>query len=132
MGMARPRKPGTAEEEKDRPRLRLTGDRMVGFAPLSVVLTGQLTGVNPQDANFCHAAVTWTRIDPGQTEEEGSRVRENPACLHPKEQISVPSSFTKGYTLYNPGSYLFRLTIEGKDGKRIVSGYTKIEVLRVE
>src|SRR6266446_4961275 len=131
MGEARPRKHGPAEDEKDRPRLRLTADRMVGFTPLSIVLTGQLTGVNPQDGNFCHAAVTWTRIDPGQTEEEGSRVREKPACLHPHEEIVVPTSFTKDYTLYAPGSYLFRLAVEGKDGKRIFSGYAKVEVLRI-
>ncbi|HKN46770.1 MAG TPA: hypothetical protein VJ144_02260 [Candidatus Polarisedimenticolia bacterium] len=128
---ARSHKETTPDGEKERPRLRLTSDRTVGFTPLDIVLTGRLTGVGPRDANFCHAAVTWTRIDPGQTEEEGSKVRENPACLHPKEQVSVPTSFTKEYMLYTPGAYLFRLMVEGKDGTRIVSGYAKVDVLQV-
>lgn len=131
-GLARPRKSNAGEEEKGRPRLRLSVDRAVGFAPIKVVLTGELVGVDPQDANFCHAAVTWTRVDPGQTLEEGTRVRESAACLHPKEQIFVPTSFTKEYTLYAPGSYLFRLAVEGKDGKRLTSGYAKVEALRSE
>ena len=53
--------------------LRLVSDQSVGFAPVTAVLTGQLTGVDPGDANFCHAAVTWIRIDPGLTEAEGIR-----------------------------------------------------------
>jgi len=129
---ARQHKETTTEGGKDRPRLRLTSDRAVGFTPLDIVLTGRLTGVDPRDANFCHAAVTWTRIDPGQTEDEGSKVRENPACLHPKEQVSVPTSISKEYILYTPGAYLFRVMVEGKDGTRIVSGYAKVDVLRVQ
>ena len=131
-GEARERK-RRGEEEKDlKPRLRLVSDQSVGFAPVTAVLTGQLTGVDPGDANFCHAAVTWIRIDPGLAEAEGIRVRESPACLHPKDEIAVPTSFTKSYTLYRPGSYLFRLIVEGKDGARIVSPYVKVEVLRVQ
>ncbi len=119
-------------EEQGKPRLRLVADPSVGFTPISVVLTGQLSGVDLNDANFCHAAVTWIRIDPGQTEREGLRVREDPACVHPKEQVFVATSFTKSYTLYTPGSYLFRLEVEGKDHARIDSAYVKVEVLRVQ
>jgi len=131
-GEARGRKRKGQEENDLKPRLRLISDQSVGFAPVTAVLTGQLTGVDPGDANFCHAAVTWIRIDPGLTEAEGIRVREGPACLHPRDEISVPTSFTKSYTLYRPGSYLFRLIVEGKDRARIVSPYVKVEVLRVQ
>jgi hypothetical protein len=130
--VAGPDRPGTGEEKGRKPRLRLLADPAVHFTPVTVVLTGQLTGVDPADANFCHPAVTWVRIDPGMTENEATRVREDPACVHPAEQLSVSTSFTKTYDLERPGSYLFRLEIEGKDGARIVSGFVKVQVLRVQ
>lgn len=130
--MARARKPTPPKEEVRKPKLRLLVAPAVGYAPVEAILTGELTGVDPRDANFCHAAITWIRIDPGQSEQEGLRVREAPACLHPKEEISVPTSFTRSYTLYHRGSYLFRLFVEGKDGTRIDSGFVKVTVLSIE
>lgn len=129
--MARVRRPKPPNEEMRRPKLRLLVSPSVGYAPVEAVLTGELTGVEPDDANFCHAAITWIRVDPGQREQEGLRVREDPACVHPKEEISVPTSFTRNYTLYRRGSYLFRLYVEGKDGTRIDSGFVKVTVLSI-
>jgi len=117
---------------KDRPRLSLIADPAFGFTPVTVTLTGHLTGVDLHDRNFCHAAVTWVRIDPGQTERDSFRVREDPACVHPDEDISVADTFNKTFDLYRPGSYLIRLEIQAKDGTRVVSTYTRVEVLRVQ
>jgi hypothetical protein len=119
-------------EEKARPKLSLTSDPAVGFTPVTSVVTGHLTGVDLRDPNFCHAAVTWIRIDPGQTEDAGTRVREDPACLHGPEEASVETSFTRTFHLTRPGSYLVRLIVEGRDGTRITSGFAKIQVLRVQ
>ncbi|OLD64735.1 MAG: hypothetical protein AUI47_04520 [Acidobacteria bacterium 13_1_40CM_2_68_5] len=130
-GTSRKAKPPASGEGKEKPRISLTADPAFGFTPVSVILTGHLTGVDLHDRNFCHAAVIWVRIDPGQTERDGFRIREDPACVHPPEEISVPSSFTKTFDLYRPGSYLIRLEVEGKDGTRVVSAYTRVEVLRV-
>jgi hypothetical protein len=126
------RDPERRAEGTGKPHLRLKAEPAVGFTPLAVVVSGQLSGVGPGDANFCHPAVTWIRIDPGQSQDEGLRMREDPACLHPKEEVHVPTSFSKNYDLYRPGSYLFRLQVEGKDGTRIDSGFVKVEVLRVQ
>ena len=117
--------------KEDKPRLSLVADPAFGFTPVTVFLTGHLTGVDLHDRNFCHAAVTWVRIDPGQTERESFRVREDPACVHPDEEISVADSYTKVFDLYQVGSYLIRLEIQGKDGTRVVSAYTRVQVLRV-
>jgi hypothetical protein len=117
---------------KDKPRLSLIADPAFGFTPVTVTLTGHLTGVDLHDRNFCHAAVTWVRIDPGQTERDSFRVREDPACVHPDEDISVADSFSKTFDLYRPGSYLIRLEIQAKDGTRVLSTYTRVEVLRVQ
>jgi len=130
--LARARKPESTEQEPHKPKLRLMVSPSVGYSPVDVVLTGELTGVDPHDPNLCHAAVTWIRIDPGQSEQEGMRVREDPACLHPKEEVSVPTSFSKSYSLYRRGSYLFRLQVEGKDRSRIDSGFVKVQVLSLE
>jgi len=120
------------ENEDGKPRLHLSVTPSVGFTPVVAVLSGQITGLSRQDANFCHAAVTWTRIDPGQTEEDGSRIREDPVCLHPEEETSVVTSYTKVLELYRPGTYLFKLAVEGKDGTRLQSAFVRVEVLRVQ
>ena len=130
-GTARKTKPPVAGERKDKPRISVTADPVFGFSPLTVVLTAHLTGVDLHDRNFCHAATIWVRIDPGQTERDAFRIREDPACVHPPEEISVANTFTKTFDLYRPGSYLIRLEVEGKDGTRVVSAYSRVEVLRV-
>jgi len=116
----------------DKPRLSLIADPAFGFTPVTVTLTGHLTGVDLHDRNFCHAAVTWVRIDPGQTERDSFKVREDPACVHPDEEISVADTFSKTFELYRAGSYLIRLEVQAKDGTRVVSAYTRVEVLRVQ
>lgn len=131
-GAARKPKPPAAPKGDGKPKLVLTADPAFGFTPVTVFITGALSGIDLHDRNFCHAAVTWVRIDPGQSERDGFRTREDPACVHPDEEISVSTSFTKTFVLYRPGSYLIRLEVEGKDGSRVVSGYTKVEVLRVQ
>jgi hypothetical protein len=128
---ARPRKPDKPKQD-EKPRIHLTVSPAVGFTPLTALLSGQLSGVDPSDPNFCHAAVTWIRIDPGQSEEEGLRIREDPVCLHPPEESHVVLSYSKSYDLYAPGSYLFKLIIEGKDHTRVQSAFVKVEVLRVQ
>ena len=117
---------------KEKPKLVLAADPAVGFTPVTTILTGHLTGVDLRDPNFCHAAVTWVRIDPGQTEDSGFRIREDPACLHAPEEVSVETSFTRTFFLSRPGAYLVRLIVEGKDGTRVHSGFAKIQVLRVQ
>src|SRR5947209_456147 len=80
-GTSRKTKPSSSGDGKDKPRISLTADPTFGFTPVTVVLTGHLTGVDLHDRNFCHAATIWVRIDPGQTERDGFRIREDPACV---------------------------------------------------
>ncbi len=130
-GASRKPKPPEAGDHQDKPRISLVAEPAFGFTPVTVVVTAHLTGVDLHDRNFCHAATTWVRIDPGQTERDGFRVREDPACVHPPEEVHVPNTFTKTFDLYLPGSYLIRLEVQGKDGTRVVSAFTRVEVLRV-
>jgi hypothetical protein len=126
-------KPEKEKKERDRkPRLSLSVDTAVGFTPVTATLTANLTGVEPQDANFCHPSVTWIRIDPGQTEDAGLRITEDAVCRHAPEESSATTSFLKTFVLYQPGSYLVRLVVQGKDGTRVESAYTRIQVLRVQ
>src|SRR5258706_5970962 len=83
-----------ADEGKNKPRLSLTADPAFGFTPVTVTFTGHLTGVDLHDRNFCHAAVTLVRIEPGQSERDSFKIREDPACVHPDEEISVADSFS--------------------------------------
>jgi hypothetical protein len=123
---------GRKEPEREKPKLVLAAEPAVGFTPVTTILTGHLTGVDLRDPNWCHAAITWVRIDPGQTEDSGFRVREDPACLHPPEEVSVESAFTRTFYLTRPGPYLVRLILEARDGTRVHSGFAKIQVLRVQ
>jgi len=123
----------TAGEEKhDKPRLKLIAEPAVGFTPVTTVLTGQLSGVRPDDAAFCHPAVTWVRVNPGLTEDDATRYREDAACRHPPSEAVAVTSFTKTLTLQQPGSYLFKLVVEGRDGQHVESAYTRVQVLRVQ
>lgn len=119
-----------AGEEK--PKILLKSDPAVGFTPLTVTVTGLLSGVRRDDPNYCHAAVTWLLVWPGQREEDAQKVREDPACLHAEDEVSVDLAFTKEFDLVRPGAYLVRLEVEGKNGTRIRSIFTRIQVLRVQ
>ena len=118
-------------EDRGRLKITLSADPGVGFTPLTTMLTGHLSGVAPKDANFCHPAVTWIRVSPGQTEDNASRYHEDPACLHPESETEAATAFTKVFDLYRPGPYLFKLIVEGKDRRRVESVYVRVEVLRV-
>ena len=115
-----------------KPRVRLLANPAVGFTPVTVTLTGELTGVRPDDPDFCHAAITWVTIPPGRSEESARIVREDPVCRHSEEESRVRMAYTRTVSLYRPGTYLFRLRIESKENKRVQSGYAKVRVLRVQ
>jgi len=120
------------EESRGKPRLHLQADPAVGFVPLTTHLTAILTGIAPDDANFCHPAVTWLRIDPGQNEDSASRYHEDPACRHPPSEAAATTTFSRTVDLYQPGAFLFKLVVEGKDHTRIESAYIHVEAIRVD
>jgi hypothetical protein len=119
-------------EVSGKPRLKLVAEPAVGFTPVTTILTGTLFGVAPDDANFCHPAMTWVRINPGQTEDTATRVHEDPACRHPASEAAATTSFVKSFDLVQPGAYLFRLIVEAKDHRRAESATVQVMVLRVD
>jgi len=125
-------KPVEDPEERDKPRLKLLAEPAYGFTPVTALLTAQLSGVAPDDANYCHPSVTWIRIKPGQTEANATRIHEDPVCRHPETETAAATSFIKSFDLYQPGTYLFRIIVEGKDHRRIQSGTAQVVVLRVQ
>ncbi|HET6278837.1 MAG TPA: hypothetical protein VFG08_08645 [Candidatus Polarisedimenticolia bacterium] len=112
--------------------VKLRADPSVGFTPVVATLTGELTGVDPLDPNFCHPAVTWVRLDPGDSEETASKLRQDPVCRHAEEETLAQTYFTRQFSLERPGPYLFRLVIEGKDGTMVRSDYASVRVMRVQ
>ncbi len=118
-------------EDGRQPKLALTSTPSFGFAPITVQLVATLTGIDPKDSNFCHAAVTWLRVDPGASPEKETRVTEAPRCVHGENEPSVATTFSKSFDLYRAGSYLYRVSVVGKNGKEIRSNYVTVKVLRV-
>jgi hypothetical protein len=129
--LASGKKKGTTEES-GKPRLKLVAEPSAGFTPVTAILTGTLFGVDPLDANFCHPATTWIRISPGQTEDTATRIHEDPACRHPDSETAATTSFVKSFDLNEPGAYLFRLVVEGKDHRRVESATVQVTALRVD
>jgi hypothetical protein len=120
------------DDNPNKPKIKLIAEPMVGFTPVTAVLTGQISGISPGDAAFCHPAVTWVRINPGLREDDAMRYHQDAACRHPESEAIAVTSFTKTLTLYQPGNYLFKLIVEGHDGRKVESAYTKVQVLRVQ
>jgi hypothetical protein len=119
------------KEGKRSPRLLLNGSPVYGFAPLNIQLVATLTGIDPVDPNYCHAAVTWVRVDPGTSPEKETRLTEAPRCLHDENELHVTTTFSKNFEISYPGSYLYRISVTGKDGREIRSNYLTVRVLRV-
>ncbi|HET8948004.1 MAG TPA: hypothetical protein VFQ07_13580 [Candidatus Polarisedimenticolia bacterium] len=120
------------EAEPGKPKLKLLAEPSVGFTPVSALLTANLTGVAPNDPNFCHPAVTWVRMNPGQTEDQATRTHEDPVCRHPESEARAATSFIRSYDLQQPGTYLFRVIVEGKNHTKVASGTAQVVVLRVQ
>jgi len=119
------------DEGRKNPKIVLSATPAFGFPPLSVQLVATLSGVGDRDPNFCHAEVTWIRVDPGSAPETGTKLSEAPRCVHGEEQVSVVTSFSKTFDLYSPGAYLYRLIVEAKDGTQVRSNFVKVQVMRV-
>ena len=125
------RKNATPKEAQLVPKLLLSASPVYGFAPLSVQLVATLSGIDPRNPNFCHATVTWIRVDPGASPEKETRLTEAPRCVHAESESSVPTTWSKTFDLDWPGSYLYRVQVAGKDGKEVRSNYVTVKILRV-
>ena len=110
----------------DKPAVHLSAGPRHGFRPLTVTLTGKLTGVDETDPMFCHAGVEWESRTP---QDLTTVSKEDPRCLHPPEQVHVQTSFTKVVTLSRPGTYVYRLILYRRDGEKIFSNSQEIRVL---
>ncbi len=126
------RRKSEAEPSEHRtPKIALTASPAFGFSPLSVQLVATLSGIHAGDANFCHAGVTWIRIDPDSGADTGTKLSEDPGCVHGEGEVSVATTFSKSFDLYAPGSYLYRVIVDGKDGTQVKSNFVKVRVIRV-
>ena len=122
---------GKGAEPEKRPRLALSASPAFGYAPVTVQLVATLTGVDKKDPNFCHAGITWVRVDPSASPERETWLSETPRCVHEDGQVEVTTTFSKSFELDRAGNYLYRAIVEGKDGSQIRSSYVTVRVLRV-
>src|SRR5262245_50684162 len=119
-------------KERPSPNLVLTSAPSFRFAPVTLQLVATLSGIDPNDSNYCHATVTWVRVDPGPSPQTETRLTESPRCVHPDRESSVDTTLDKTFDLPIPGYYLYRVSVIGKDGKEIRSNYVTVKVLRVQ
>lgn len=120
------KRPADGPAEPNSPALKLTVTPRNGFRPLTLTLTGHLSGVESTDAQYCHAGVEWESRTPSGLIVTS---KEDPKCLHPPEQIQVLMTFTKVVTLSTPGDYVYRLILHRRDGERLISNTQQVRVL---
>lgn len=114
-----------SDEGAGRPALRLSASPRHGYPPLRVTLSAHLTGVEPDNPDFCHAGVEWESRSPGGILTIS---KEEPRCLHPADQVSVQASFVRIVVL-DPGTYAYRAILHTRDGGRVTSPSVEITVL---
>ncbi|HET6371709.1 MAG TPA: hypothetical protein VFG76_00235 [Candidatus Polarisedimenticolia bacterium] len=108
------------------PNLHLAVAPRHGFRPLTITLTGSLTGVSPDDPEYCHAGVEWEARTP-----EGRLIvsKEDARCLHPPDQVQVQQTFHKVVTLAETGIFQYRLILHRKNGEKLLSNTQEVRVL---
>lgn len=114
------------EPPPEKPEVKLLATPKHGFRPLTVILTGELTGVDLDDPQFCHAGIEWESRSPLGLDV---RSMQDPRCLHPPESINVNLTFTKVVTLHRIGIHQYRLIIHRRDGEVVMSNTQEIRVL---
>ena len=108
------------------PAVQLAVSTHHGFRPLTLTLTGTLTGVQGNDPEYCHAGIEWEATTPSGRFLVS---REDPKCLHPPEQVAVQLSYTKVVTLEDPGLYQYRFLLYRRDGSRLSSTTQEVRVM---
>lgn len=115
-----------AKDEPPEPKLALTASPRHGFRPVTFTLKAILSGIEPDDPDYCHAGIEWeSRTPSGLT----TTSMQDPKCLHPPEQLDIQYSFTKITTISRPGTYVFRAIIHKRDGEVLMSNTTEVRVL---
>ncbi len=115
-----------AEDVPPAPALHLDVSPRHGFRPLTITMTGTLTGVATTDPDYCHAGIEWESRTPDGLIYSS---KQDARCLHPPEQVDVQLSFSKVVTLSRPGVYEYRMTLYRRDGSKLLSNTQEVTVL---
>lgn len=106
-------------------KLDLSASAASGFAPLTVVLIGRLTGVAADDAAFADPSERWLeRL--GDNESISER---EPGAGRVKPEARPKLFYERTVTLTDPGSYRFQLTIKSSDGRRVSSAWVSVRAI---
>ncbi|MGH9868768.1 MAG: hypothetical protein ACREAA_11475 [Candidatus Polarisedimenticolia bacterium] len=120
---------GKKEKEPEKPAgptAHLVVSTHHGYQPLTITLTGTLTGVDATDPDYCHAAIEWEASSPSGVSTVS---RQDPKCLHPPEQVAVQFTFNKTVTLDYAGLYNYRFIVYRRDGSKLISAAQEVRVL---
>jgi len=120
------KKKDDAKKEPADPELKLTVSTHHGFIPFPVILSASLTGVDPDDEQFCHAGIEWESTSPfGLT----STSKRDPRCLHPPEETEIRLTFSKTIVLRRAGLYRYRLILHKRNGEILYSNTQEIRAM---
>ncbi len=113
-------------QEETKPAVRLSVAPRHGFRPLTITLSGSLTGVRPDDPDFCHLGVEWE----GRTRDGlVTSSKQDPTCRHAEGAVVLPLTYSKVVTLAQAGIYQYRLILHLKSGATLRSNTQEIRVL---
>jgi len=111
-----------------KPVLSLKASARHGYAPLTVTLTGDITGGDPGDVNSCLLSEEWLGDTPVSGLTPNSK-RTIP-CVQVADDGLVPRSFQREVTLKEPGTYIYRLLITPKGARTIASQSIDVKAVR--
>jgi len=110
-----------------KPDLKLRVSTHHGFLPFQVTLKGELKGVDPADWARCLVRVEWSYTTPGGLDL--TSLDELP-CLDGEHAAEIPASFEKTLRPKEPGTYLYRIILEPRDGRRLAGTTQEVRVFR--
>ena len=110
-----------------KPHLKLRVSTHHGFLPFQVTLKGELKGVDPADWARCLVRVEYSYTTPGGLDL--TSMDEFP-CLDEEHAAEIPATFEKTLRPKEPGTYLYRIILEPRDGRRLAGTTQEVRVFR--
>lgn len=108
-----------------KPKLDLTVSTFNGYIPLSLKLSGTISGIDLAQVEACQISVEW------QGEKTPGILRNSKdylSCVD--KEAALTSNVSKELLLGEPGVYSYRLVVTPKGGKPVASASREVKVVR--
>jgi len=125
---ALPASPRAADEKQEHKlEIHLSVSAHHGKIPLTVTLTGSVSGIDPKSVESCSISEEWVGWEVSGLPLNSKRTF---PCVSSTKEGDLPQAFTREVTLKEPGTYSYRILIKPKDGRAVASASREVKVVR--